>query len=61
MLVKVTTVELATGAIVGETNCNILRANGRKWLDKHMIWCFNNGHGLQMLKLGEKEPENASA
>jgi hypothetical protein len=57
MLIKVITIDLVTGKTHSETNCNILRPNGKKWLDKHMIWAFSNNHGVQMLNLADKEPE----
>jgi hypothetical protein len=56
MLIKIITIDLATGAIIKEENCNIIKFSSQKWLIKHLIWAFTNGYGIQMLNVNDKEP-----
>jgi hypothetical protein len=60
MIVKVRTVNMATGQVRGETEVNYNRRESVAWLDRHERWCLNHGFGVQKWNAKDGEPGNAS-
>lgn len=57
MIIKVTTIELATGKVSDERTANIKTVKGQTWLINHMNWAFTNKHGIQLHNVNDNPPE----
>ncbi len=56
MIIKVITIELATGKTHDERTTRLNTEAGQRWLHKHMTFAFSNGYGVQMLNQDDSEP-----
>ena len=56
MMVRVIIVDLKTGRTVEDTKIDWNRRKSREWLNHKQTWCFENGQGVQLMNLYDKEP-----
>lgn len=56
MIIKVLTVELATGKQHDMRTVRLNTEAGQRWIAKHFTWAFSNGYGVQMHNQDDAEP-----
>lgn len=53
MRAKVQTFNMKTGNNTAEREVNFKSDKQREWLDKHVLWAINNGHGVQIFNIAD--------
>ena len=57
MRVRVTTFRMRDGQDIDSKVIDRTKHADERWLHKHMVWCFNNAHGVQIHEASLEPPE----